>query len=231
MQQAAVLMQYRIAYQGETAVNWCPVLGTVLANDEVKEGYSVRGGHPVEQKKMTQWQLRVSAYAGRLLEDLEDLDDGNLDLDDLEIWEVGQIEELSFTLQIDYMERNTNVNNAFENFSVMGEFSYLIADRVNLFARATYDHCSEDFVPMADLCIFPGTELTRVGGGVEYYPLGGRGNRSIRLHAACSYTFGNNTNPAGTALDKQTFVDFGLTWRLDILNAIKQVFCSKKQCE
>ena len=71
---SAVLMQYRIAYQGETAVNWCPALGTVLANDEVKEGYSVRGGHPVEQKKMTQWQLRVSAYAGRLLDDLEDLD-------------------------------------------------------------------------------------------------------------------------------------------------------------
>ena len=69
-----VLMQYRIAYQGETAVNWCPALGTVLANDEVKEGYSVRGGHPVEQKNMTQWQLRVSAYAGRLLEDLENLD-------------------------------------------------------------------------------------------------------------------------------------------------------------
>ena len=73
-QKSAVLMQYRIAYQGETAVNWCSALGTVLANDEVKEGYSVRGGHPVEQKKMTQWQLRVSAYAGRLLEDLEDLD-------------------------------------------------------------------------------------------------------------------------------------------------------------
>ena len=69
-----VLMNYRIAYQGETAVNWCPALGTVLANDEVKEGYSVRGGHPVEQKKMTQWQLRVSAYAGRLLDELEDLD-------------------------------------------------------------------------------------------------------------------------------------------------------------
>ena len=73
-EKSAVLMQYRLAYQGETAVNWCPALGTVLANDEVKEGYSVRGGHPVEQKKMTQWQLRVSAYAGRLLEDLEDLD-------------------------------------------------------------------------------------------------------------------------------------------------------------
>ena len=73
-EKSAVLMQYRIAYQGETAVNWCPALGTVLANDEVKEGYSVRGGHPVEQKKMTQWQLRVSAYAGRLLDDLDTLD-------------------------------------------------------------------------------------------------------------------------------------------------------------
>lgn len=68
------LMNWRIAYQGETSVNWCPQLGTVLANDEVKEGYSVRGGFPVEQKKMTQWQLRVSAYAARLLDDLETLD-------------------------------------------------------------------------------------------------------------------------------------------------------------
>lgn len=73
-QKAEALMNWRIAYQGETSVNWCPKLGTVLANDEVKEGYSVRGGHPVEQKKMTQWQLRVSAYAGRLLDDLESLD-------------------------------------------------------------------------------------------------------------------------------------------------------------
>ena len=69
-----VLMHYRIAYQGESTVNWCPELGTVLANDEVKEGYSVRGGFPVYQKKMTQWQLRVSAYAPRLLDALDRLD-------------------------------------------------------------------------------------------------------------------------------------------------------------
>ena len=73
-ERADILMQYRIAYLGETSVNWCPALGTVLANDEVKEGLSVRGGHPVEQKKMKQWQLRVSAYAGRLLGDMEELD-------------------------------------------------------------------------------------------------------------------------------------------------------------
>ncbi len=73
-QKADILMKYRIAYQGETSVNWCPGLGTVLANDEVKDGYSVRGGFPVEQRKMKQWQLRVSAYAQRLLDDLEGLD-------------------------------------------------------------------------------------------------------------------------------------------------------------
>lgn len=73
-EQADVLMNYRIAYLGETSVNWCPALGTVLANDEVKEGVSVRGGHPVEQRKMKQWQLRVSAYAQRLLDDMEELE-------------------------------------------------------------------------------------------------------------------------------------------------------------
>lgn len=69
-----VLMRYRIAYLGETSVNWCEGLGTVLANDEVKDGISVRGGFPVEQRKMKQWQLRVSAYADRLLNGLEKLD-------------------------------------------------------------------------------------------------------------------------------------------------------------
>ena len=73
-QKSSILMQYRIAYLGDTSVNWCPALGTVLANDEVKEGLSVRGGFPVEQKKMKQWQLRVSAYAERLLKDLDTLE-------------------------------------------------------------------------------------------------------------------------------------------------------------
>ncbi len=69
-----VLMNYRIAYLGNTMVNWCPKLGTVLANDEVSEGVSVRGGYPVEQKMMRQWCLRVSAYAGRLLRDLDTIE-------------------------------------------------------------------------------------------------------------------------------------------------------------
>ena len=73
-QQQETLMNYRIAYLGETMVNWCAGLGTVLANDEVVDGVSVRGGYPVVQKKMRQWCLRVSAYAQRLLDGLDTLD-------------------------------------------------------------------------------------------------------------------------------------------------------------
>ena len=72
--QQEVLMNYRIAYLGETMVNWCPKLGTVLANDEVVDGVSERGGYPVVQKKMKQWCLRVSAYSQRLLDGLNTID-------------------------------------------------------------------------------------------------------------------------------------------------------------
>ncbi len=73
-EQQEILLNYRIAYLADTMVNWCPALGTVLANDEVSEGVSVRGGHPVEQKLMRQWSLRVSAYAQRLLDGLDKID-------------------------------------------------------------------------------------------------------------------------------------------------------------
>lgn len=72
--QQEILLAYRLAYLADIMVNWCPLLGTVLANDEVKEGVSVRGGHPVEQRKMRQWCLRISAYAPRLLDGLDTLD-------------------------------------------------------------------------------------------------------------------------------------------------------------
>ena len=74
VEQEKVLLNYRIAYLGDTMVNWCPKLGTVLANDEVSEGVSIRGGYPVEQKVMRQWCLRVSAYAQRLLNGLDKID-------------------------------------------------------------------------------------------------------------------------------------------------------------
>ncbi len=74
MQQREILLKFRLAYRAETVVNWCPALGTVLANDEVVNGVSERGGHPVEQRKMKQWSLRITAYAQRLLDGLDTID-------------------------------------------------------------------------------------------------------------------------------------------------------------
>lgn len=73
-EQSDILMDYRLAYLSEAYVNWCPALGTVLANDEVKDGVSERGGHPVERKLMKQWSLRITAYAERLLKDLDTIE-------------------------------------------------------------------------------------------------------------------------------------------------------------
>jgi len=73
-QRELILMHYRMTYLAESVVNWCPALGTVLANDEIKDGLSERGGHPVVQKKMMQWSMRISAYADRLLEGLDQID-------------------------------------------------------------------------------------------------------------------------------------------------------------
>jgi len=73
-EQQAELLKYRLTYLRESTVNWCPALGTVLANDEVKDGFSERGGYPVEQKKMMQWSMRITAYADRLLKGLDTID-------------------------------------------------------------------------------------------------------------------------------------------------------------
>ena len=73
-EQRKILMNYRLTFLSDTWVNWCPALGTVLANDEIKDGVSERGGHPVEQKLMRQWSMRITAYAERLLKDLDTVD-------------------------------------------------------------------------------------------------------------------------------------------------------------
>jgi leucyl-tRNA synthetase len=73
-QHQLLLMHFRMAYLADSWVNWCPALGTVLANDEVKDGKSERGGHPVEQKLMKQWSMRITAYAQRLLDGLDTID-------------------------------------------------------------------------------------------------------------------------------------------------------------
>lgn len=99
-QQQEILLNYRLAYRAETMVNWCPALGTVLANDEVKEGVSVRGGHPVEQRKMQQWLLRITAYAERLLQGLETIEWSD-SLKEIQRNWIGRSEgaEIDFTLE------------------------------------------------------------------------------------------------------------------------------------
>jgi hypothetical protein len=126
------------------------------------------------------------------------------------------------TIQIDLMNRGVTAKELlFQNFSIMGEVSYLIAKRVNVFAKATYDKVGSDYPE--GLCVYPGTEMTRVGGGVEYYPLGAKNNKDIRIHAMYAYNMGDNTNPAGTSLNKGSYLAVGLTWKVDVIEAAKKM--------
>tara|TARA_R110002033_G_scaffold58464_5_gene108101 strand:+ start:48181 stop:51195 length:3015 start_codon:yes stop_codon:yes gene_type:complete len=97
--QQELLLQYRLTYLAETEVNWCPALGTVLANDEIVNGVSERGGHPVIRKKMTQWSMRISAYAQRLLDDLATVDWPQPLKDSQTNW-IGRSQGASVTFQI-----------------------------------------------------------------------------------------------------------------------------------
>ncbi|MFN4235300.1 MAG: leucine--tRNA ligase [Bacteroidia bacterium] len=99
-EQSDVLMEYRLAYLSEAYVNWCPALGTVLANDEVKDGVSERGGHPVERKLMKQWSLRITAYAERLLKGLETIDWSESIKEAQRNW-IGRSEGTSLKFEID----------------------------------------------------------------------------------------------------------------------------------
>jgi leucyl-tRNA synthetase len=99
-QKQHVLMQFRMAYLADSVVNWCPALGTVLANDEIKDGVSERGGHPVVQKKMRQWSMRISAYADRLLQGLETID-WNESIKEVQRNWIGRSEGASLRFQLD----------------------------------------------------------------------------------------------------------------------------------
>lgn len=99
-QQQLILMHFRLAYIADSVVNWCPALGTVLANDEIKDGKSERGGHPVVQKKMRQWSMRITAYAQRLLDGLEKVDWTDNIKDIQRNW-IGRSEGASVFFQVD----------------------------------------------------------------------------------------------------------------------------------
>jgi leucyl-tRNA synthetase len=107
-EQSDVLMDYRLAYLGEAYVNWCPALGTVLANDEVKDGVSERGGHPVERKLMKQWSMRITAYAERLLKGLDTIDWTDSLKESQRNW-IGKSEGCSLTFNIQHSTFNLSV--------------------------------------------------------------------------------------------------------------------------
>ena len=124
-------------------------------------------------------------------------------------------------LRVDFMNRATNNQPFFfKNYSIIGELAHNIKDKVNLFAKAAHDVNKTSII--GDYCILPGTELTRVGAGIEFYPLP-KGNKAIRLHATYCYTFGENGNPAGTSLPEESLFSIGLKWKIDILSAAKKV--------
>jgi leucyl-tRNA synthetase len=105
-----ILLNYRLAYRAETTVNWCPALGTVLANDEVKDGKSERGGFPVFQKKMMQWSMRISAYSERLLQGLKKLDWPQPLKDSQEYW-IGKSQGAQVRFEVEGLESNEDSEN------------------------------------------------------------------------------------------------------------------------
>jgi len=107
-QQIKTLMNYRLTYLSDTWVNWCPELGTVLANDEIKDGVSERGGFPIEQKKMRQWSMRITAYADRLLDCLDKLDWSDSIKDIQKNW-IGKSEGASVFFSVDGFEEKIEV--------------------------------------------------------------------------------------------------------------------------
>ena len=118
-----------------------------------------------------------------------------------------------FTLQLDFMDRYDAQNFDFDDCSIMADLSWSATDKLNIFGKYTYDMNDGN---MADYCVLPGTELNRVGAGVEYFPI--EDSKDVRLHGAYSYSWGKNGNPGGSVWGDQSFLTLGVTWRMSILN-------------
>lgn len=149
-EQQEILLAYRIAYLADTMVNWCPALGTVLANDEVKEGFSVRGGHPVEQRKMKQWCLRISAYAERLLNDLDSIDWSD-SLKEIQRNWIGRSEGAEVTFKIDGSDKGILVFTTRPDTIYGATFMVLApeSELVDELTTAEHRQAVEDYITMA----------------------------------------------------------------------------------
>ena len=120
IEQEAILLQYRMTYLSETEVNWCPFLGTVLANDEIVNGVSERGGHPVVRKKMKQWSMRISAYAQRLLDGLEKIDWPQPLKDSQTNW-IGRSQGASVSFEVLPSEESKEVRLSYQDIEALHE--------------------------------------------------------------------------------------------------------------
>jgi leucyl-tRNA synthetase len=136
-QQQLILMHYRLAYLADSVVNWCPALGTVLANDEIKDGVSERGGHPVEQKKMRQWSMRISAYAERLLQGLQTID-WNESIKEVQRNWIGRSEGASVQFALDGHDAHIEVFTTRPD-TIFGVSFMTLAPEHELVARITTD--------------------------------------------------------------------------------------------
>lgn len=124
-------------------------------------------------------------------------------------------------LQLDFMNRATDQHAFFfKDCSVMAELSCMVNDKMNVFGKFSYDVNKSNSV--GDYCVLPGTEITKVGAGIEYYPI--ENSRNLRFHANAAYSFGKNTNESGTLRPKQTLVDVGVTWKVDMLSLTNKIF-------
>lgn len=148
--QQQILLNYRLAYLADSWVNWCPALGTVLANDEVKDGVSERGGHPVEQKYMQQWSMRITAYAERLLNGLEKLDWTESIKDSQRNW-IGKSSGSSLRFQLDGHDETIEVFTTRPD-TVFGVSFVTLAPEHELVSKITtvqYKEAVEDYIKQA----------------------------------------------------------------------------------
>ena len=118
-----------------------------------------------------------------------------------------------FKLQLDWMNRADVENFHFDDFSIMADLSWSASDKLNIFGKYS---CDINDGNMADYCVLPGTELTRVGAGVEYFPI--EGSSDVRLHGAYSFAWGKNGNPYGSVYGDHSFLTLGVTWKMNILS-------------
>ncbi|CAM1361170.1 leucine--tRNA ligase [Tenacibaculum xiamenense] len=140
-EQQAILLQYRLTYLSDTEVNWCPALGTVLANDEIVNGVSERGGHPVVRKKMTQWSMRITAYAQRLLDGLNKIDWPQPLKDSQTNW-IGRSQGAMVSFKVDGYDANIDVFTTRPD-TIFGVSFMTLAPEHDLVAKITTDEQRE----------------------------------------------------------------------------------------